>query len=341
MHAVKRVLVISHADADGHVIAEQVRRNLSAVATFQVSTLIDPARTKGHQMWTRLEEIPEIDAHELVLFVDLMFAPASFAVEADALVAFALARPQKTFIVLDHHPLPLRLLHRAPNVHPVYRPDVYDCTFGHSTHMMVIAARLEKQPTRTKAWMQPADEVLANGIKRAAAPGGALAGERLLALLRHDRWTELEALGRDDRRFHRLPRGRRPSADPVSDEMTGLIDLTTKLLRSDAKPKPRSRAHQPGRISMSYDLDAKLEASPPTPYIPTSDRRDLEAIVTLLELAAICLTTGPDATFTKKQLITEARRLGGGDIELDENDVNLVLGKPGFLKKIDGKLRMK
>ena len=92
---------------------------------------------------------------------------------------------------------------------------------------------------------------------------------------------------------------------------------------------------------MSYDFDSIGDQSPPTPYIETSDRRDLEAIVTLLELAAICLTTGPNVTFTKAQLLAEARRLAGEDIELDESDVNIVLGKAGFLKKIGGKLRMK
>lgn len=92
---------------------------------------------------------------------------------------------------------------------------------------------------------------------------------------------------------------------------------------------------------MSYDFETTTSQSPPTPYIETSDRRDLEAIVTLLELAAIYLTTGPDSTFTKKQLIDEARRIGGDDVDLDESDVNIVLGKAGFLRKIGGKLRLK
>lgn len=92
---------------------------------------------------------------------------------------------------------------------------------------------------------------------------------------------------------------------------------------------------------MSYDFDTASDRSPPTPHYERSDRRDLEAIVTLLELAAICLTTGPDSAFTGKQLIDEARRIGGDDIALDESDVNIVLGKPGFLKKAAGKLRMK
>lgn len=337
----KRVLVVSHADADGHVIAEQARRNLAAVPTFEVSTVVDPARTMDHRTWTKLETLPEIDANEIVFFVDLMFAPKSFAAEADALVEFALARPKTSFFVLDHHPLPLRRLQRASNLHPVYRPDVYDCTFGYSTHMMVIAALLETQPSRTETWIQPDDDALVKGIKRAAARNGPLAGDKLLALLQHDCWTELEELGRDDARFHRLPRGLRPLGAPISSLMKGLVDLAAELLDSAAKPSRRSKHHQPRRTPMSYDFDAVTDRSPPTPHYEPSDRRDLEAIVTLLELAAICLTTGPDSTFTKKQLIDEARRIGGDGIELDESDVSIVLGKPGFLKKVGGKLRMK
>jgi hypothetical protein len=86
-----------------------------------------------------------------VFFVDLMFAPSSFEAEAEALVEFAKSRPEKQFFLLDHHPLPLRRLSRANNLHSVYRSDVVDCTFGHASWLMVIAALLEKQPTRPEA----------------------------------------------------------------------------------------------------------------------------------------------------------------------------------------------
>src|SRR5258706_9790438 len=115
MRAVKQVLIVSHADADGHVIAEQMRRNLAMVPTFNISTVVDPARTRDHRAWMRLRQIPEIDASEIIFFVDLMFAPASFIEEADALSAFAMERPGTLFFVLDHHPLPLERIRRAPN----------------------------------------------------------------------------------------------------------------------------------------------------------------------------------------------------------------------------------
>lgn len=55
------------------------------------------------------------------------------------------------------------------------------------------------------------------------------------------------------------------------------------------------------------------------------DSRDLETIVTLLELAAITLTTKPKAVFTREALIQEAHRYAGPKIRLDERDIGIVL----------------
>jgi hypothetical protein len=89
---------------------------------------------------------------------------------------------------------------------------------------------------------------------------------------------------------------------------------------------------------MSYDIETAIDALPPTPNIVTADRRDLEAIVTLLELAAVYLTPTPDATFTVEELLIEAHRLGGDEVRIEVDDVKIVLGKAGFLKKLKGGL---
>jgi hypothetical protein len=322
------------------VIAEQVRRNLSTIPTFNVASVVDPIRTRDHNTWTRLGTIPEIDASEIVLFVDLMFAPSSFAAEADALVEFARARSEKIFFVLDHHPVPLRRLHRAPNLRAIYRPDVLDCTFGTASHLMVIAALLEKQATRARSLKRAHDDILVKGIRRAAASGGPLAGEKLCALMRYDRWSDLEELGRDDPSFHRLPRGHRPAGAPISTLMSQLAELATALLDPDNAATHFDQPLPPRNV-MSYDFESVSDKTPPTPQMPRSDRRDLEAIVTLLELAAIYLTPNPDAEFTVEELLGEAHRLGGADLMLEENDVRIVLGKAGFLKKVGSRLRLK
>jgi hypothetical protein len=332
----KQVLIVSHADADGHVIAEQVRRNLSMVPTFEVSTVVDPERTRDHRIWMNLERISEIETSEIVFFVDLMFAPPSFIAEAEALVEFALERRTKEFFLLDHHPLPMKRLSRAWNLHSVYRPDVVDCTFGHASWLMVIAALLEKQPTRIVANAE--QELLAKGVKRAAAIGGPLAGDKLLALMRFERWSELSELGRDDAAYHRLPRGRRPANYPLSDLMQQLDRLATDLLQSS----PGAGQPHPNRsVAMSYDLDLVPSGMSHAPIMTPSDPRDLEVIMTVLELAAISLTENPDSSFTMEQLLEKARELGGSAVRVDENDIKIVLGKAGFLKKEGGRFRLK
>ncbi len=335
----KQVLIVSHADADGHVIAEQVRRNLSAIPTFDISLVVDPVRTKDHTTWNRLDDIHEIDDAEIVFFVDLMFAPASFAHEADALVRFVNDRPDRTFFLIDHHPLPLRRLSRASNLRAMYRPDVFDCTLGPASGLMVIAALLEKQPTRTRSVRTPVHNVLATGVRRAAAYGGPLPGEKLLALLRFNRWDALAELGEEDSSMHRLPRGRRAKSGAPSAVLAKLNRIASRLLRSAPSSTTKRRPRNP----MSYDIEAMATDSVARrPPIPVPDSKDLEAIVMLLELAAIQLTPDPEATFTKEELIEQARAIGGEEIDLDETDVKIVLGKTGFLKTAGrGRLRMK
>jgi hypothetical protein len=330
----RRALVVSHADADGHVIAEQVRRNLAQVPSFEVSTLIDPVRTKDHKAWLTLESIGgEIEHSELVFFVDLMFAPASFGAEADALVRFATDRPEKRFFVLDHHPLPLRRLSSARNLRATYREDVLDCTFGPWSPMMIIAALCEKQATRAKALQKPIDVDIAKGVKRAAALGGSLPGAKLSALLCHGCWSDLARLGREPKDKHRLPRGLRPAGGPASTILAELDATATRLIESaqtSAKGTP-----------MSYDFESATDRSPPvvTSYVPHA--KDLEAIVTVLQLAAIELTPTAGALFTVTELLAQVRELAGDEINIDESDVRIVLDKSGFLKKEGTKLRLK
>jgi hypothetical protein len=334
----RRVLVVSHADADGHVIAEQVRRNLEWVSAFDVTTVVDPARTKDHKAWLHLDALHEVDKCDLVFFVDLMFAPASFGAEAEALVQFAQARPTKTFFILDHHPLPLRRLSAAANVRATYRQDVLDCTFGPPSWMMIIAALCEKQPTRAGEIKKPVHDTLAAGVKRAAALGGPLPGERLSALLRFDHWSDLEALGREDASEHRLPRGRRPTTRPSSKILAQLEETANNLLKSAARQTPP----HPVRTVMSYDFEnvGTAAVQPGAVFAatrPVAQPKDLEAIVVLLELAAVYLTTEPGKEFTVGELIAKARDLGGNDVVIDEQDAKIVLDKAHFLKKLPGK----
>jgi hypothetical protein len=70
--------------------------------------------------------------------------------------------------------------------------------------------------------------------------------------------------------------------------------------------------------------------------------RDLEAIITLMEVAALALTSEPGATFTRKELMAQMHEIGGDDIELDDADIVIVLQqKPSFIERVPGALRLK
>jgi len=329
----RRALIVGHADADGHLITEQTRRNLARLPGFEVDTLVDAVRTKGHKAWLSLDALGEVEDYDYVFFVDLMFAPASFESEADALLRFVEARPRKRFYVFDHHPLPTRRL-TAKNLRTVYRRDVFDCALGTPSPLMVVAALCEHQPTRAKEMKSEVDDLRALGMKRAATGGSPLVGEKLSALVRADRWGEIEALGREPSELNPRPRNIRPKDAPLSAALKALDALATKLVRS-------SKAATRGGNAMAYEPAQHHPAprsskAPMAPVIPPAYGRDLEAIVSLLELAAIQLTTGPGVAFTRQQLLDAAREFGGDEIELEAADVDIVIGKSGFLKKVAG-----
>jgi hypothetical protein len=341
-----RALVIGHADADGHLIAEQVRRNLALIDSFDVQVVVDPARTKDHTTWMRLDLFDEVDDAEYVFFVDLMFAPGSFLEEADALIGFVGRHPEKHFFLLDHHPLPLARLAKAKNLRVMYRPDVFDCTIGPRSGMMIVAALCEKQVHEVADIKQPVHTTLALGVRRAAAPGGPLPGQPLLTLLEHDYWDALFELGCENAEFHQLPRGRRSLRRPHSRVLDSLGQTAASLsAHHDSKAQAR-------RLSMPYDTDIAQERFVFEDHRrvrerePSASPKDLEAIMTLLEVAAISLTVAPGAKFTLKQLIDEARKIGGEKFDLAERDARIVLDKAvlkkaNFLARVDGQYQLR
>lgn len=342
----QKVLVVGHADADGHIISEQVRRNLSLIPGFDVNVVVDPDRTKDHKAWMKLNELGEIDGADTVFFVDMMFAPASFDDEARALVSFVRDYPGKQFFLIDHHPLPARRLADAQNLRSIYRSSVFDCVIGPRSGMMIAAAICENQATDVADIKQPVHDIIAQGTKRAAALGGDLPGARLLALLRSDRWDSLLALGEDDKSFHYLPRGRRQSGSELSPAMISAIEVADEVLTVPAQKQGSMEYLESGRKTMAYDFDIAQEKfeTQNNHRARVSNypvyRRDLETIVTILEVAALSLTTFPEETFTSSRLLEEAKKFGGDEIEFE--DIQIVLKKFGFLKGMPGgELRLK
>jgi hypothetical protein len=82
---------------------------------------------------------------------------------------------------------------------------------------------------------------------------------------------------------------------------------------------------------MSYDFDSASDRDPPRVSTPPMHSTDLEAIVTLLDLAAIYLTPSPNTLFSFEALLAQAREISGPDLVLAERDVRIVLP---FMKTI-------
>ena len=91
-----------------------------------------------------------------------------------------------------------------------------------------------------------------------------------------------------------------------------------------------------GQEKFQYDADRRVKLKNSRAH-----SKDLEAIVTLLEVAALSLTTEPDATFTFDKLLSEARELGGDEITIEERDVKIVLAKARFVEKVAGGFRLR
>ena len=98
---------------------------------------------------------------------------------------------------------------------------------------------------------------------------------------------------------------------------------------------------------MAYDFEVGQERYSYTAEQPAQLRnsrafsKDLEAIVTLLEVAALSLTTEPDKAFTLEELVREARAIGGEEIELDDRDIKIVMEKVSFIEHVGGELRLR
>lgn len=84
---------------------------------------------------------------------------------------------------------------------------------------------------------------------------------------------------------------------------------------------------------MSYDFEGGGLSPPVMPSGPPPDPKDLEVLVTLLELAAIDLTPAPDVRFTSDQLVAKAMDWGGREMGVEEADLRIVIRSSSFLRR--------
>ena len=195
-------ILFGHADADGHLAAEQSRDWL-VKRGVTVETVVS-SETRNYRFWEKLPKF-DLSSYGMVVVVDIAF---KFQDPNDSLARLLAVSDQHThreFVVIDHHPLALPQEPRQ-NLQLIEVKDPYDCCLGEpDPELMQVAALCDGAPTAVHP--TPLLRIRALGVKRAAADVRGVAGDRLLKLIRERRWDFFEALSEEDREMHRSSRG--------------------------------------------------------------------------------------------------------------------------------------
>ena len=204
-------LLFAHADADGHLAAEQSRDWLTQQG-ISVETIVS-SDTRNYRFWEKLSNY-DLSAYGMVVVVDIAFKFRDPADSLARLLDVSDSRPQTQFIVIDHHPL---LVPDEPrrNLQLIEVEDPYDCCLGDpNPELMQVAALCDGAPTAVTSTELLRKRAL--GVKRAAADRNGVVGNRLLQLIRDRRWDFFEALSEEDREMHKSARGIRAASSKSS-----------------------------------------------------------------------------------------------------------------------------
>lgn len=199
--------MFGHADADGHLAAEQTRDWL--VQRCVDVTIVVSSETRNYRFWEKLSKF-DLSGYGMVVVVDIAFKFRDPLDSLTRLLEVSDRNAHNQFIVIDHHPL-VHPRNLRQNVQLIEVTDPYDCCLGVPVpELMEVAALCDGAPTTIAP--TPLLSKRALGVKRAAADVNGVAGDGLLELIRERRWDFFEALAEEDREMHRSTRGfRRPS----------------------------------------------------------------------------------------------------------------------------------
>ena len=209
--ATRSAVVFGHADADGHLAAEQTRDWLVHKGV-DVTTHVS-SETRNYRFWEKLHSF-DLSPYEVIAAVDIAFKFRDPFDSLTRLLDVSDRYRDKQFVVIDHHPL-LHPISPRENVQLIEVTDPYDCCLGvPNPELMEVAALCDGAPTAIVP--TPLLKKRALGVKRAAADTNGVAGHRLLELIRERRWDFFEALADEDREMHRSSRGYRHSSNRTS-----------------------------------------------------------------------------------------------------------------------------
>ena len=208
-------IIYSHADADGHLAAEQTRTNLIAEGV-EVRQVVIGRETKNYTFWERTFAGLDLRQFRLVVVVDIAFSFREPLRSLESLLQTVRRHQLTQFIVIDHHPL-MGTTEIPANLRLIEVESAYECCLGvPSDDFMVVAAICDGDGKVVRSRISNIFVKRALGIRRAAADVEGMVGTRLSSLLRSRKWEFFESLAEEPAEFHRNARGRRTSKSLIS-----------------------------------------------------------------------------------------------------------------------------
>ena len=215
-------IIFGHADADGHLAAEQTRTNMTREG-IEVRELIVGPETKNYKFWESTFATVDLREFRLAVVVDIAFSFRDTDQSVRCLLRTVECHAETHFLVIDHHPL--NHSDNIPNNLSLIQVDsAYDCCVGTpSDELMVVAAICDGDAKVVKPRTLPEHVKRATGIRRAAADIGGIAGSTLLSLIRDRNWDFFEALATEPAECHRNVRGRRVASGQKSPLLESMV----------------------------------------------------------------------------------------------------------------------
>lgn len=211
----KKALLFAHADGDGHLAAEQSRRNLVEDGYDVQAVVVHPTLTRNWRFWSQHFQEADFSDNEYIFVVDIMLAGKEWKDNCASLLKRVRAEPHRRFHVIDHHHVAIN--ERLPaNLKLEFTKSVYDCCYGGSSELMLIASICDRDEQPVQNRLTQRHRRIAAGISRAVSDRAVLAGAPLLRLIRNECWAVFEQLADEPADYHRTFYGNRTAKEPLS-----------------------------------------------------------------------------------------------------------------------------
>ena len=211
----KKAVLFAHADGDGHLTAEQSRRNLIEDGYDVQAVIVHPALTRNWRFWGQHFQDADFGDSDDVFVVDIMLGGKEWKDNCAALLKRVRAEPHRQFHVIDHHPVEIG--ERLPkNLELNFTESVYECCYGDPSELMLIASICDRDEEPVQKLLTQRHRHIAAGISRAVSDRNVLAGAPLLHLLRNECWGVFERLADEPADYHRTFYGNRTAKEPLS-----------------------------------------------------------------------------------------------------------------------------